>query len=171
MEDSYGGYSGGGKKAVDQAEDLQEEEVWAMINAREGSNSSSKTKSKRDFSSSSYAWHVEGGGEESSLPQRAARHRSSAPVEIPDCSKILKKNKKKITRDGACDAHSCDSKVDAEEEEEGEDEAPPHEVLARRLARTRIVSHSMCEGVGRTLKGRDLSKTRNAILTKTGFIE
>nr|GEV45778.1 senescence regulator S40 [Tanacetum cinerariifolium] len=27
------------------------------------------------------------------------------------------------------------------------------------------------DGVGRTLKGRDLSKLRNAILTKTGFLE
>ncbi|KAH7544394.1 hypothetical protein JRO89_XS15G0159900 [Xanthoceras sorbifolium] len=27
------------------------------------------------------------------------------------------------------------------------------------------------EGVGRTLKGRDLSKVRNAVLTKTGFLE
>ncbi|KAM7256965.1 hypothetical protein ACFE04_012706 [Oxalis oulophora] len=42
---------------------------------------------------------------------------------------------------------------------------PPHELLAR----TRMASFSVHEGVGRTLKGRDLSKVRNAIWEKTGF--
>ncbi|CAN4097183.1 unnamed protein product [Withania somnifera] len=48
---------------------------------------------------------------------------------------------------------------------------PPHEWLAKRLGRRQISSFSVCEGVGRTLKGRDLSRVRNAILTKTGFLE
>ncbi|XP_074287517.1 protein S40-4-like [Silene latifolia] len=42
---------------------------------------------------------------------------------------------------------------------------PPHEYLAR----TRNASFSMQEGIGRTLKGRDLSRVRNAIWEKTGF--
>ncbi|KAL9296753.1 hypothetical protein ACSQ67_022649 [Phaseolus vulgaris] len=42
---------------------------------------------------------------------------------------------------------------------------PPHEFLAR----TRVASFSVHEGVGRTLKGRDLSTLRNAIWAKTGF--
>ncbi|CAN1253193.1 hypothetical protein LINPERPRIM_LOCUS8253 [Linum perenne] len=42
---------------------------------------------------------------------------------------------------------------------------PPHELLAR----TRIASFSVHEGIGRTLKGRDLSRVRNAIWEKTGF--
>ncbi|KAL3849451.1 hypothetical protein ACJIZ3_011333 [Penstemon smallii] len=42
---------------------------------------------------------------------------------------------------------------------------PPHEFLAR----TRIASFSVHEGIGRTLKGRDLSRVRNAIWQKTGF--
>ncbi|CAI0453018.1 unnamed protein product [Linum tenue] len=37
------------------------------------------------------------------------------------------------------------------------------------MARTRIASFSVHEGVGRTLKGRDLSRVRNAIWEKTGF--
>ncbi|KZV37173.1 hypothetical protein F511_15093 [Dorcoceras hygrometricum] len=47
----------------------------------------------------------------------------------------------------------------------------PHEYLAGKLASTQIASFSMRGGVGRTVKGRDLSKTRNAVLTKTGFLE
>ncbi|CAL1379984.1 unnamed protein product [Linum trigynum] len=39
----------------------------------------------------------------------------------------------------------------------------------RKMARTRIASFSVHEGVGRTLKGRDLSRVRNAIWEKTGF--
>jgi hypothetical protein len=44
-----------------------------------------------------------------------------------------------------------------------EDEAvvPPHEVLARRAA---TVRSSMLKGAGRTLKGRDLRRLRNAVL-------
>ncbi|KAJ1424369.1 Senescence regulator S40 [Sesbania bispinosa] len=34
---------------------------------------------------------------------------------------------------------------------------------------TRVASFSVHEGVGRTLKGRDLSRVRNAIWAKTGF--
>ncbi|CAN1182145.1 hypothetical protein LINPERPRIM_LOCUS40699 [Linum perenne] len=42
---------------------------------------------------------------------------------------------------------------------------PPHELLARQ----RIASLSVQEGIGRTLKGRDMSRVRNAIWEKTGF--
>ncbi|KAL5097366.1 hypothetical protein RYX36_001693 [Vicia faba] len=82
---------------------------------------------------------------------------SSAPMNIPDWSKVYGKNCKKG------DLHGYD-------DEEG-DMVPPHEWIARKLARSQISSFSVCEGMGRTLKGRDLSKVRNAILTKTGFIE
>ncbi|GAB4830857.1 hypothetical protein Ancab_004885 [Ancistrocladus abbreviatus] len=52
-----------------------------------------------------------------------------------------------------------------------EEIVPPHEYIARRLARSQISSFSVCEGIGRRLKGRDLSKVRNTILRKTGFLE
>lgn len=65
-----------------------------------------------------------------------------------------------------------DRKEEEEEEEEGiENRVPPHELIAKRLARAQISSFSVFEGVGRTLKGRDLSKVRNAVLNKTGFLE
>ncbi|KAI3810049.1 hypothetical protein L1987_19656 [Smallanthus sonchifolius] len=48
---------------------------------------------------------------------------------------------------------------------------PPHEWIAQKLARNQISSFSVCEGAGRTLNGRDLSRVRNAVLTKTGFLE
>ncbi|KAK2991357.1 hypothetical protein RJ640_001214, partial [Escallonia rubra] len=62
-----------------------------------------------------------------------------------------------------------DDDVDGEDLEEGGDWVPPNEFLARQFARTRIASFSVHEGFGRTLKGRDLSRVRNAIWAKTGF--
>ncbi|KAL0338435.1 UNVERIFIED_CONTAM: hypothetical protein Sangu_1365600 [Sesamum angustifolium] len=54
---------------------------------------------------------------------------------------------------------------DEEDDDDGNDRIPPHEYLAR----TRVASLSVHEGVGRTLKGRDLSRVRNAIWKQTGF--
>ncbi|KAL5164810.1 hypothetical protein HKD37_18G050058 [Glycine soja] len=119
----------------------------------------------------------------------------SAPLNIPDWSQIYrnKSNKttpKSVSRFGDYDDiyHSVNDEGDvdgdgvvnygggySDDEEEEEDEydtkLPPHEFIARRLARSQISSFSVFEGVGRTLKGRDLSKVRNAVLTKTGFLE
>ncbi|CAN6218986.1 unnamed protein product [Urochloa humidicola] len=41
---------------------------------------------------------------------------------------------------------------------------PPHVYLARRQARASVV-----EGAGRTLKGRDMSRVRDAVWSRTGF--
>ncbi|CAL5083227.1 unnamed protein product [Urochloa decumbens] len=55
------------------------------------------------------------------------------------------------------------------EEEESSNKAaggwvPPHVYLARRQARASVV-----EGAGRTLKGRDMSRVRDAVWSRTGF--
>lgn len=84
----------------------------------------------------------------------------SLPVSIPNWSKILGGEYR--TRAGG---DSTDDYEDDEEEEDGNDRLPPHEYLAR----TRVASFSVHEGIGRTLKGRDLSRVRNAIWKQTGF--
>ena len=71
------------------------------------------------------------------------------------------------------DAHCKD---DEDEEEEDEDEVhnerlPPHELLAQEYARSQRTSFSVCEGLGRTLKGRDLSRVRNAVWSQMGFAD
>ncbi|KAE9598470.1 putative senescence regulator S40 [Lupinus albus] len=122
----------------------------------------------------------------------------SAPVNIPDWPKIYRNNKQNKTAKNVSrfdhdydfyHSFGADADADADsdgfdnyggedsddEEEELQDEfdpkLPPHEFIARRLARSQISSFSVFEGVGRTLKGRDLSKVRNAVLSKTGFLE
>ena len=49
----------------------------------------------------------------------------------------------------------------------GEAMVPPHEIVARRAA----AHSSVLEGAGRTLKGRDLRRVRNAVLRRTGFLD
>ncbi|KAG5515486.1 hypothetical protein RHGRI_036514 [Rhododendron griersonianum] len=92
----------------------------------------------------------------------------SLPVNIPDWSKILKDDYKDNRRRDSDDEDDCDDGGGGGYGGGG-DRVPPHEFLARQLARTRIASFSVHEGVGRTLKGRDLSRVRNAIWEKTGF--
>ncbi|MCD7451038.1 hypothetical protein HAX54_009403 [Datura stramonium] len=108
----------------------------------------------------------------SHVPQQ----QSSAPISIPDWSKVYnKKSSSRLFLKNGCYGGSFDDNNVVEEDEGDEDYddgmVPPHEYVARRFARSQIAPSSMCEGVGRTLKGRDLSKVRNAILTKTGFLE
>lgn len=93
----------------------------------------------------------------------------SAPINIPDWSQIYSR------KGGRTEPliEEDDDDDDDKHEEKGEDEGivPPHEVVARQLATSQMTPFSMCEGFGRTLKGRDLSRVRNAVLTRTGFLE
>ncbi|KGN64516.1 uncharacterized protein LOC101208118 [Cucumis sativus] len=163
------------------SDDLEEEDVWNSVEGKEDSSNfisrkssdyyySSSSSSSSSLSSSSSTWRLPTAPKmiPKSISTRAhetqmANNRSSAPVDIPDWSKIY----------GKMGSSSTGDKDDVRDQEDGEDEdmVPPHEWIAQKLARSRISSFSVCEGVGRTLKGRDLSKVRNAILTKTGFLE
>ncbi|XP_010443870.1 PREDICTED: uncharacterized protein LOC104726657 [Camelina sativa] len=108
----------------------------------------------------------------SATPSRSAKkptNRSSAvtaasslPVNVPDWSKILRGEYRDNRR------RSIEDDDDDEDDDDCEDGGgwlPPHEFLAK----TRMASFSVHEGVGRTLKGRDLSRVRNAIFEKIGF--
>ncbi|GJN11626.1 hypothetical protein PR202_ga29828 [Eleusine coracana subsp. coracana] len=80
---------------------------------------------------------------------------ASAPVQVP-----------------AWPSHFADQEAFVEPPQQEEDEeskdaggwVPPHVYLARRQARASVV-----EGVGRTLKGRDMSRVRDAVWSRTGF--
>ncbi|KAF8101394.1 hypothetical protein N665_0206s0070 [Sinapis alba] len=143
-------------------EEFQEEDVWSVLREKETQGPQMRiSKSINLFSaaSSSSARYIPKGNEVSGAKQ------SSAPMNVPDWSKIYG-NTKKSTR-----SNHMHSWATHDEDDDEDSMVPPHELVARRLARTQISSFSMCEGMGRTLKGRDLSKTRNAVLTKTGFLE
>ncbi|XWS43591.1 hypothetical protein CRYUN_Cryun16bG0117300 [Craigia yunnanensis] len=86
---------------------------------------------------------------------------ASLPLNIPDWSKILKEEYKEH---GKSD-EDVDGGGDDDDEDDRDGRVPPHEYLARR----RGASFSVHEGIGRTLKGRDLRRVRNAVWKKTGF--
>ncbi|PON76802.1 Senescence regulator [Parasponia andersonii] len=93
---------------------------------------------------------------------------ASLPVNIPDWSKILR-DEYRDSRSRGNDDDDDDFDGHGDCDGGGSVRVPPHEFLARQMARTRIASFSVHEGIGRTLKGRDLSRVRNAIWEKTGF--
>ncbi|KAI0527362.1 hypothetical protein KFK09_002962 [Dendrobium nobile] len=134
-------------KLIYMEEDFEEEEVWAM--EKEKKDDSPKIRKQKEFSFSSKS-------SSRTVPRtnfNGEQSRQSAPVNIPNWSNVH-------TR-----------KCEEEEDEEEEDKLPPHEWLARKMARSQISSSSVCEGAGRTLKGRDQRKVRDAVLTRTGFLE
>lgn len=86
--------------------------------------------------------------------QRAPQpYHQSAPVAVPAWPKAMA-------------ATELDFAADYEDDD-GEPVVPPHEMAARRAA----AAASVMEGAGRTLKGRDLRRVRNAVWRTTGFLD
>ncbi|XP_022777411.1 uncharacterized protein LOC111318809 [Durio zibethinus] len=84
---------------------------------------------------------------------------TSAPVNVPDWTKIYRV-------DSVESLHDSDDGLDDVESEM----VPPHEYLARAYARSKKSGGaSVFEGVGRTLKGRDMRRVRDAVWSQTGF--
>ncbi|KAM1008874.1 hypothetical protein ACFX2J_005224 [Malus domestica] len=170
---------GGGRNGEDFEEEERENSSLKML--RNSKNNRSSTSSSSSSSSSSAS--------ACRLPTAArtipwahndppADHevQKSAPVAIPDWSKIYGKGAKigsSVHDDDDVYGVNGDGDGDGGVIGDGDDDdmVPPHEWVARKLARSQISSFSVYEGIGRTLKGRDLSKVRNAVLTKTGFLE
>ncbi|XP_010276118.1 PREDICTED: uncharacterized protein LOC104610944 [Nelumbo nucifera] len=193
MEDGYDIFNMdcSGRRSI-RNEEFDEEDVWAVMKERTDIGLR-VIKSKHPSSVSSPA--PRRFPTASRMIPRAANnptyeakvHQQSAPVNIPDWSKIYRKSSKGASgsfRDGSSslrgshkgaflndDGESDDAAHDDEDDDDDDDMIPPHEWIARKLARSQISSFSVCEGAGRTLKGRDLSKVRNAVLTRTGFLE
>ncbi|XP_038977480.1 uncharacterized protein LOC120108026 [Phoenix dactylifera] len=85
----------------------------------------------------------------------------SAPVNVPAWPSWRRGRKVEAVEEG-----EEDRELEEEEEEEEEEMVPPHVIVAR----SHEMTFSVFEGVGRTLKGRDLRQVRNAVLQKTGFL-
>ncbi|PKU80117.1 uncharacterized protein LOC110092701 [Dendrobium catenatum] len=102
--------------------------------------------------------------EKGDRPSGAAVAAGSLPVNIPDWSKILKEENRGVVARGR--GRQFLDYDEGDEEVMGSGSViPPHELLWRR----REASFSVQEGIGRTLKGRDLSRVRDAIWQRTGF--
>ncbi|KAL8205614.1 hypothetical protein R6Q57_009165 [Mikania cordata] len=175
-------------------EEFQETDVWPVINERidyesksvKSKGSTSGYSSRTNFLPTATRMIPRHSSNNSDIESRVPQQQS-APVNIPDWSKIYGKSKRSSQKPAFLD-YGYDDEVhhngmdswDSDDDDNDDDDAyhhgdgnmmPPHEWIAQKLARNQISSFSVCEGAGRTLKGRDLSRVRNAVLTKTGFLE
>ncbi|GAV71917.1 Senescence_reg domain-containing protein [Cephalotus follicularis] len=190
-----GSYSYGhsqGNNVTDLSE-LGEEDVWSMVDdvtsideqnprgewtsrASSESNGSLSTMSRRRISPETrhlggLSLAFDGMGNKTAASPRivqqfrgndsvASHHMAtSAPMNVPDWGKILRV-------DSVESLHDSDDGMD-----DGDAQmVPPHEYLAREYARSkRTGGGSVFEGVGRTLKGRDMWRVRDAVWSQTGF--
>ncbi|KAH6831411.1 hypothetical protein C2S53_016311 [Perilla frutescens var. hirtella] len=177
----------GGQGAANTAPELREEDVWSVVDdddrsgngewgsllaSAESNRSYGNYRSRRPPSPSSDHHQVGGlslafddSDDNSSQrivhqfrPQDGPRGRniaSSAPVNVPDWSKIYR-------------VDSVESLHDSDDGLNDSELVPPHEYLARAYSR-KMAANSVFEGVGRTLKGRDMSRVRDAVWSQTGF--
>jgi len=149
--------------ATHEVTDFREEDVWSMVEDRDHNVNfspgdwDSRAPSRR---------HNHGGLSQAfenpvsnvaTTSSRIVHHQyrnvaTSAPVNVPDWSKILR-------------VESVESLHDMDDDNESE-MVPPHEYLARGR---KMAANSVFEGVGRTLKGRDLRRVRDAVWNQTGF--
>ncbi|CAD5192967.1 unnamed protein product [Musa acuminata subsp. malaccensis] len=141
--------------------DLVEDEVFWSSDYGSAAGESSWRRS--DFNRARpWAARREGGlslaFEDGCMPRRSAASAASAPVEVPVWPKFLQ-----------AEPDAPVGLFDREVEEETRDGGwvPPHEYLAREKGRS--VATSVLEGAGRTLKGRDMSRVRDAVWSRTGF--
>ncbi|CAI9783915.1 unnamed protein product [Fraxinus pennsylvanica] len=178
--------------------ELQEEDVWSNYKPKEEQDSGSNSNLKKNLNFSfdlalatPLAWSIpivpriilkanngggdgHDGGRHETTRTKVVAPRTLAPIPIPDLSKDHPLNPNKELFEAKCDierAFIASKKQVGYFNGDGGELIPPHIILARRGALNQCISHSMLEGIGRTLKGRDLTDTRNSIFRLTGFIE
>ncbi|KAL8098651.1 uncharacterized protein LOC141686971 [Apium graveolens] len=189
MEGKYSLYSQGNSGwSSTRNEELQENDVWGVVGESKYINS--RAGKSKDISTYNAPHGLPTAAKMIPRTQTSACNepvtqicQQSAPLNIPDWSKIYgNKVSNKTTNKFLWLDHDDDNDDNdyhefrrdnwESDEDDGEDNMiPPHEWIAKKLATSQISSFSVCEGAGRTLKGRDLRRVRNAILSKTGFLE
>lgn len=154
--------SGGGHHvagAADHLADLDEEDVWSVLappapDSRRSSGRQPEQDRRGRWTAGGLSLAFEA---TASTPAGRHHHHvaSSAPVKVPEWPAA------RFPPGG--EQHGC-------REEEGEWMAP-HEYLQAQAGSSGrgTAAPSVFEGVGRTLKGRDLSRVRDAVWSNTGF--
>ncbi|KAG1368306.1 Thiamine thiazole synthase [Cocos nucifera] len=188
---SYGGQGHAAAAAAD-LPDLREEDVWSAVadnyaggpnERRPGLDRSEEDRDGRRWLAREGRRHVGGlslAFEEGYEPRTTVVHQyrnvdaaappphgrrrhhhhppvASAPVNVPDWPRFLRVDWGESMREAGEAEADCD---------DGE-WVPPHEYLAREQGR--MAAASVFEGVGRTLKGRDMSRVRESVWSQTGF--
>ncbi|CAF2149079.1 unnamed protein product [Brassica rapa] len=143
-----------GEAAVEM--ELMEEDVWSAMEAHEQPNAWTIRSPKTTGGERRHNGGGMGGLADNNDGRRKKHVASSAPVKVPEWSKISKEEE------------SIESLHNDNTSDVGDGEmVPPHEYVAR--SRNGDGSSSMFLGVGRTLKGRDMRRVRDAVWSQTGF--
>jgi hypothetical protein len=146
--------------------ELMEEDVWSVVEPDEPKELGAWN--ARSLEASGSEWRRKGGRvSDLTVPSDGQRKRhvaTSAPVKVPDWSKILKVESVKSMHNNNNDNDNADV-ADCDWESAM---VPPHEYVAAR-SRNGDGGSSVFLGVGRTLKGRDMRRVRDAVWSQTGF--
>jgi hypothetical protein len=156
----------GGHGGADHLADLDEEDVWSVLAAPDSSNGRQPEQDRRGRWTAgglSMAFEATTGATAPAARHHHHQHHvaSSAPVKVPEWPAARFSPGSGEQQQQQYYGVSC-------REEEGEWVAP-HEYLQARSGGRGTPAPSVFEGVGRTLKGRDLSRVRDAVWSSTGF--
>ncbi|PWZ36842.1 hypothetical protein Zm00014a_003791 [Zea mays] len=146
------------------AEEFDESDVWGSFGA------DSQYSSPGAELGAGWARPIPGSGARRKKPvDGGGGAAGSLPMNIPDWQKILGVEYRDHHRAGEWEPGADDDDDDDGSSygraRGGAEMVPPHELAWR----SRAASLSVHEGIGRTLKGRDLSRVRDAVWKKTGF--
>ncbi|XAR60153.1 hypothetical protein NMG60_11033408 [Bertholletia excelsa] len=133
-------------------------QAYSVFNHKASVPSSSSSSASTSSSSSRFIPAI---SKKSALLDRpsSVKYNQSAPVTVPMMTEAMMRNRSTRVVDDVGDDDFEDDGV----------MLPPHEIIASRYSP--MLSCSVLEGAGRTLKGRDLRQVRNAVLQKTGFLD
>ncbi|KAJ4745501.1 hypothetical protein LUZ62_079906 [Rhynchospora pubera] len=142
--------------------EYHESDMWSDLIEPESDRSGwARTRDYRNMGGLSMAFS--GGPTSTERHRQTDRRRvvaASAPVNVPDWTRFRQEEPVEPVNESENEWGSTNNGENGEW-------IPPHVYLAR--AHANGVASSVFEGVGRTLKGRDMSRVRDAVWNQTGF--
>ncbi|CAH8345581.1 unnamed protein product [Eruca vesicaria subsp. sativa] len=142
--------------------ELMEEDVWSVMEAHDEPTEENVWTAHSLQTSGGPNGDLMGGLTKNVDARRKKHVASSAPVKVPDWSKILK-----VESVESIHYNNTTNAADVYDEDWESEMVPPHEYVAR--SRDGNGGSSVFLGVGRTLKGRDMRRVRDAVWSQTGF--
>ncbi|KAF8704094.1 hypothetical protein HU200_031582 [Digitaria exilis] len=145
------------------AEEFDESDVWASFGVGVGVDSAGPGAELATAARARPIPTSRGGRKKT--PADSGGAPGSLPMNIPDWQKILGVEYRDHHHAGEWELDGDDDGGYGRVGGAAAEMVPPHEMAWR----SRAASMSVHEGIGRTLKGRDLSRVRDAVWKKTGF--
>ncbi|KAJ3671368.1 hypothetical protein LUZ60_007447 [Juncus effusus] len=165
MTNPGGGGGGGGSHRRHISHPEQPSGILGLLHEKPASASTTSLHRKATIASATTATARMIPAPKLKVKEEFSVHCKSAPMNIPVGPPRKPRGKSWLAGGGA------EEEEDEEFTNTGPEMLPPHEIVARKEANTPLTSSSCFEGIGRTLKGRDLRMVRNAVWRQTGFLD